>query len=324
MSAPSLALKLRNKAQAQLNFACRRLRKSIGGGGRTLENMSSEEWEASGKNVQKIADVLERKELDSSIVRGYGVEELTSEVKSKVANVVDSLESVMSGMSADDIGRFQVKEKLDAAKGILVNFERIEKALEELFTEERNDRKEWEEKNPRLAEQERELIIYENTLRGILLRKDSLNKLDKGEWIQALGCLKSMEAFLLEHKIAVERIKETKVEELLKELMTRFEDLDKDGIDRANFDVDTAERVWGLVDKLGSGVTWLMRSERLWTPGEPVGGVLIYALCITVNFLETYHTIYISPKVSATRQDDIQRRQESLARKRTRSIPRTH
>jgi len=120
MSAPSLALKLRNKAQAQLNFACRRLRKSIGGGGRTLENMSSEEWEASGKNVQKIADVLERKELDSSIVRGYGVEELTSEVKSKVANVVDSLESVMSGMSADDIGRFQVKEKLDAAKGILV------------------------------------------------------------------------------------------------------------------------------------------------------------------------------------------------------------
>jgi hypothetical protein len=264
----STDLKLRNKAQAELKFLCLKLRKSMGA--RTFENMGVEEWQACCKSVEKIAVIVEENAVDREIVRGYGVKQLADDIKNKATSFVGDLESVMDEIKENDMAKFQVKEKVDFAKRSLGSADRVIKALEKLSTEEKDARKEWEEKNPRLAEQERELMLYSKTLSGLLLKTESLNRLDRGEWIQAEGCLRTLEPFLLEHKIEADRIKHTNFEEILRAILARFESLDKDGIDRKSVDVDRAERVWGLIDKLGSGVAWLTRSHKLLTAGEPV------------------------------------------------------
>ena len=322
MSVMASTLKSRNKAQAELKFACLKLRKSLGGV-RKLEDVSVEEWEASGKSTQRIADVLQNGDVDASVVRSYVVQELVTEIKSKVVPFVGGLESVIDRVNEFDASRFQIGEILDLARVLLENIASSGKELEKIFERESNVRKDWEGKNPRLAEQERELRIYERTLRELLLRKESPNKLQNGEWIQAEGCLSSLEPYLLEHKIDAQRIEETKFEELLRELLGRFEKLDEGGIDKSSLDVARAERVWGLIDKLGSGVAWLMRSERLRTAGEPVGIFTISSEYFLI-FTETYNTIRISAQVRPTSQDDLQHEQDRVARERTRSFPRPH
>lgn len=308
MSTTASTLKSRNKAQADLKFGCLKVRKSVGGA-RKLEHVSVEEWEACRKTVQKIIDVLKSGDVDGCVVRSYGVEDLAAETKSCVAAFVNALESIVDGISLDDGAKFQVGEKMDLARAVFAGLERLESAVENVLDGERKERKQWEEKNPRLAEQERELRLYEKTLRELLLGNASLNRLEKGQWIQAEGCLRSLEPYLLEHKIEAQRVRDTRFEEVLRALLKKFEDLDREGIDRKNLDVERVERIWGLVDKLGSGLMWLVKSDKLWTPREPVSHPAISDASrwnILLTFLETYHQIHLSLEIGATRKDDFQ------------------
>lgn len=192
------------------------------------------------------------------------------EIASKVTGFVSGLKDVQGEMSKEDEERFQVTAKLRLAEAVIEGAYVVVNNVGILFQAGREERKEWEAQNPRLAEQEKELKIYEKTLRDLLLGKDGLDKVGKGEWLQAEGCLKSLELYLLEHKIDHQRVKKAKLEGILRDLLGKFEALDKKIANRGAFDADTAEKVWGLVDKLGSGLAWLARSERLWVDEEPV------------------------------------------------------
>lgn len=148
-----------------------------------------------------------------------------------------------------------------------------------------SQRKAWEEANPILAHQEFELNDYITRLRSALalpslpLNSDSddededltphttslLNTIPTPQWTEAERQLLSLESYIKSHPITASRLKATKIDAFLKQLLSALQTLDEVGLDRSTVDEALASRVWGLADKLGSGLTYLLRVDRRWT-----------------------------------------------------------
>lgn len=143
-------------------------------------------------------------------------------------------------------------------------------------------RKTWEEANPILAHQEFELNDYIKRLSTALLLSFSpnhvedddedttphtsspLNSVPESQWVEAERQLQSLEAYVKEHPIISDRVKATGIDAFLKQILNAMQQLDEVGINRSAVDEGRAGRVWGLADKIGSGLSYLLRVDRRW------------------------------------------------------------
>lgn len=108
---------------------------------------------------------------------------------------------------------------------------------------------------------EAELVHYDLTLTKLLLHRSHLSPMaivTNEEWQQAESCLKSLEVYLRETKIRALRIRITDFDVLIDLLMKSFDRLDREGL-RKKVDAKYPEACWGLVDKIGSGINYLMQ-----------------------------------------------------------------
>ena len=139
------------------------------------------------------------------------------------------------------------------------------------------ERKAWEEANPREAMQEFELNDYiERLSKALHIQpqeeaddtppalnpRSPLNSVSSDEWAEAERQMKSLEAYIKEHRILAARVKETQVDIFLKRLLQEFKSLDEAGIDRKNIDVERVERIWGLADMIGSALVYLLMVDK--------------------------------------------------------------
>jgi hypothetical protein len=146
------------------------------------------------------------------------------------------------------------------------------------------ERGEWEEQHPIEASQEFELEEYSKALRSALrvteeeydengdeIKKGGvMNEIPREQWAEAEKQIRSLEAYVKEHKILAARIRKTGIHELLVSILKAFKQLDEVGIDREKIDVARAERIWGLADKIGSGLDFLVHTDRRRRAEDPL------------------------------------------------------
>lgn len=144
--------------------------------------------------------------------------------------------------------------------------------------------REWEEQHPIEASQEFELGEYSKALRSALrvteeeydengdeIKKGGvMNEIPREQWAEAEKQIRSLEAYVKEHKILAARIRKTRIHELLVSILKAFKQLDEVGINREKIDVAQAERIWGLADKIGSGLDYLVHTDRRRREEDPV------------------------------------------------------
>ncbi len=140
------------------------------------------------------------------------------------------------------------------------------------------ERLDWKEANPREAHQEFELADYVFRLSSALHtkiededkdveeinpnNKSPLNDVSSSQWAEAERQMLSLEAYVKEHRIHADRVKSTKIDAFLKQVLKAFKQFDEAGIDRVKVDVAMVERIWGLADKVGSGLVYLVTVDR--------------------------------------------------------------
>lgn len=158
------------------------------------------------------------------------------------------------------------QEKLLQITSIREAAESITKLLNADKEREAETRRNWQEAHPIEAQQETELSLYDEALKRSLLDCSggkAMNQIPPAEWDKSEKCLLSLELYTREHKIRSERIRATKIDQTLKNLLKSFQELDQSGIRPETVDVQRAERVWGLVDKIGSGLSYLLKLDTI-------------------------------------------------------------
>ena len=143
----------------------------------------------------------------------------------------------------------------------------------QVLLENMGKRTEWEAQHPIEAAQEFELREYSQSLSILLLKSQggkALNDIPAENWAEAEMQLRSLEEYLKEHKIQAARIRETRVDKVMVALLKAFERLNETGINRQKVDVAQAQRIWGLVDKLGSSMSYVIQVDTLRREGEAI------------------------------------------------------
>jgi hypothetical protein len=122
----------------------------------------------------------------------------------------------------------------------------------------------WDAAHPIEAAQEHELNLSRTFLSSSIVRPDpeATRSVSREQWAEAEKTLNSLEAYLKDHKIKAERIRQTKLDQLMVDIVRELQDLDRIGIDTQSVDVQQVERVWGLADKLGSGLAYLLSVDK--------------------------------------------------------------
>lgn len=136
----------------------------------------------------------------------------------------------------------------------------------------------WEEKHPVQAAQERELLLYTQSLLP-LLDQPSARAIPTTNWQKAGMSLDSLQVYLLDNKISAEQIKsggQKGIEPVLRDVLTQMEQWDAQGLGfRKDERVDLAlvEKIWGRADKIGSGLSYLLTLDAR---GDAVHGVVSF------------------------------------------------
>lgn len=113
--------------------------------------------------------------------------------------------------------------------------------------------------------QEEELNLYKMKLSKLLLETGGeypLTCVTMERWAAAESCLMNLESYLKDHKIGPEQVRKTDICGTMIHLLRSMEALDKAGIDGKMVDVTLVERVWGMVDKIGSGLSYLLQVDK--------------------------------------------------------------
>jgi hypothetical protein len=119
--------------------------------------------------------------------------------------------------------------------------------------------------------QEDELSRYDAQLsRSLLKGSGDLSTVTKSMWAEAETSLNSLELYVKEHKVRADQIRKSDITGTIMILLKSLESLDQVGVDRTKVDVDQVERVWGLVDKIGSGLHYLLHVDKNRSSSDPV------------------------------------------------------
>ncbi|CAN8100274.1 unnamed protein product [Discula destructiva] len=136
-------------------------------------------------------------------------------------------------------------------------------------------RKAWENIHPIQAAQEHELSLYIESLLPIQ-EAPSARAISSAQWQRAETSLASLQVYLLENKISAQQVRsggEQGIVKVLKDILGQLEEWDAKGLGfmkDERVDLQLVEKIWGRVDKIGSGLSYLLTlNER----GDEVDGM---------------------------------------------------
>ncbi|ELR10670.1 hypothetical protein VC83_06850 [Pseudogymnoascus destructans] len=239
-----------------------------------LETISASSWasvesllQSTAKNISSVhdtpSDIKDAAEYFSTI---------TEWIRAWAKDLQQAISALHSPEEKQKLVSLQVVEKVEAAERSAKLASTISGSCQVLLAN-MGKRTEWEIQHPIEAAQEFELHEYSRSLSSSLLQSQggkALNDIPGERWAEAEKQLRSLENYLKEHKIQAVRIRETKIDKVMVALLKAVERLDETGINRQKVDVAQAERIWGLVDKLGSGLSYLLQVDARRREGEAV------------------------------------------------------
>ena len=239
-----------------------------------LETISASSWASVETLLQSTAKNISSVHDSPSDIKDAA--EYFSTISERIQAWANDLQQAMSALHSPEerqkLVSLQVVEKVTAAKRSTELASTISGSCQVLLAN-MGKRTEWEVQHPIEAAQEFELREYSRGLSSLLLQSQggkALNDTPGARWAEAEKQLRSLEEYLKEHKIQAVRIPETKMDKVMVALLKAFERLDETGINRQKVDVAQAERIWGLVDKLGSGMSYLLQVDARRPEGEAV------------------------------------------------------
>ncbi|KFY18287.1 hypothetical protein V492_00014 [Pseudogymnoascus sp. VKM F-4246] len=239
-----------------------------------LETISASSWASVESLLQSTAKNISSVHDSPSDIEAAA--EYFSTVSERIRAWANDLQQAISALKSPEekqkLVSLQVVEKVTAAERSSKLASTISGSCQVLLAN-AGKRSEWEVQHPIEAAQEFELREYSRSLSSLLLKSQggkALNEVPNDRWAEAEKQLRSLEEYLKEHKIQAVRIRETKTDKVMVALLKAFERLDETGINRQKVDVAQAERIWGLVDKLGSGMSYLLQVDVRRRQGEAV------------------------------------------------------
>ncbi|KFY45247.1 hypothetical protein V494_01065 [Pseudogymnoascus sp. VKM F-4513 (FW-928)] len=239
-----------------------------------LETVSASSWASVESLLQSTAKNISSVHNSPSDIEAAA--EYFSTVSERIRAWANDLQQAISALKSPEekqkLVSLQVVEKVTAAERSSKLASTISGSCQVLLAN-AGKRSEWEVQHPIEAAQEFELREYSRGLSSLLLKSQggkALNEVPNDRWAEAEKQLRSLEEYLKEHKIQAVRIRETKTDKVMVALLKAFERLDETGINRQKVDVAQAERIWGLVDKLGSGMNYLLQVDARRRQGEAV------------------------------------------------------
>lgn len=239
-----------------------------------LETISTSSWasvesllQSTAKNISSVYDT-------PSDIKDAAVyfSTITERIRAWAKDLQQAISALHSPEEKQKLVSLQVVEKVEAAERSAKLASTIGGSCQVLLAN-MGKRTEWEVQHPIEAAQEFELREYSRSLSSSLLQSQggkALNDIPGEKWAEAERQLRSLENYLKEHKIQAVRIRETKMDKVMVALLKAFERFDETGINRQKVDVARAERIWGLVDKLGSGMSYLLQVDARRREGEAV------------------------------------------------------
>lgn len=239
-----------------------------------LETISTSSWASVESLLQSTAKNISSVHDTPSDIKDAAVyfSTITERIRAWAKDLQQAISALHSPEEKQKLVSLQVVEKVEAAERSAKLASTISGSCQVLLAN-MGKRTEWELQHPIEAAQEFELREYSRILSSSLLQSQggkALNDIPGEKWAEAEKQLRSLEDYLKEHKIQAVRIRETKMDKVMVALLKAFERLDETGINRQKVDVAQAERIWGLVDKLGSGMSYLLQVDARRREGEAV------------------------------------------------------
>jgi hypothetical protein len=230
-----------------------------------LETISTSSWASVESLLQSTAKNISSVHDTPSDVKDAAVyfSTITERIRAWAKDLQQAISALHSPEEKQKLVSLQVVEKVEAAERSAELASTISGSCQVLLAN-MGKRTEWELQHPIEAAQEFELREYSRILSSSLLQSQggkALNDIPGEKWA---------EAEKQEHKIQAIRIRETKMDKVMVALLKAFERFDETGINRQKVDVAQAERIWGLVDKLGSGMSYLLQVDARRREGEAV------------------------------------------------------
>lgn len=239
-----------------------------------LETISASSWASVESLLQSTAKNISSVRDSPSDIKDAA--EYFSTISTQIEDWANDLQQAVSALNSPEekqkLVSLHVEEKLTAAKRSAKLASAISGSCQVLLAN-AGKRTEWEIQHPIEAAQEFELREYSRILSSSLLKSQggkALNDIPSEKWAEAEKQLRGLEEYLKEHKIQAARIREIKIDRVMIALLKAFERLDETGINRQKVDVAQAERIWGLVDKLGSGMSYLLQVDARRREGEAI------------------------------------------------------
>ncbi|OBT44121.1 hypothetical protein VE00_04521 [Pseudogymnoascus sp. WSF 3629] len=239
-----------------------------------LETISTSSWASVESLLQSTAKNISSVHDTPSDIKDAAVyfSTITERIRAWAKDLQQAISALHSPEEKQKLVSLQVVEKVEAAERSAKLASTISGSCQVLLAN-MGKRTEWELQHPIEAAQEFELREYSRILSSSLLQSQggkALNDIPGEKWAEAEKQLRSLEDYLKEHKIQAIRIRETKMDKVMVALLKAFERFDETGINRQKVDVAQAERIWGLVDKLGSGMSYLLQVDARRREGEAV------------------------------------------------------
>lgn len=255
-------LRLDDAATPSLKSLCATLRPLVSPG---LETLSLPSWQAL-ESLLLTAEAHTASIPDPPPAVTEATDYLTAvsqDLLAYSAALRDAMASLTSPAEQQKLLTLQAPEKLAAAERASALASTLVHACH-VHLSSLSARKAWESAHPIEAAQESELARYRAALTRTLLTSQggkALNDLGPAQWAEAERQLHSLEAYLTTHKIRAPQLRAANTDPLLRSLLRALERLDETGINFQKVDVARAQRVWGLADKLGSGVSYLLQVD---------------------------------------------------------------
>lgn len=190
-------------------------------------------------------------------------------------------ESVMVNLD-DDKGTVLEDERegrKEALQSLLVLSTDLHQRLQQRVDETLQTRKAWEEKHPVQAAQEHELSLYAESLLP-LLDAPSARTIRTTQWQEVEKALASLQVYLLDNKISAQQVRsggEKGIDPILRSVLRKMEEWDAEGLGFTKderVDLEVVEKIWGRVDKIASGLNYLLILDAR---GDAVEGVVSLA-----------------------------------------------
>lgn len=209
------------------------------------------------------------------------VEAMLGSLPCFLSQLKSNIERTMAAMDDDKapLAENEREGRKGALQALLALSTELHQRLQQRVDETLQTRKAWEEDHPIQAAQEHELSLYAQSLLP-LLDAPSARTISTTRWQEAEDSLASLQVYLLDNKISAEQVRSSGkkgIDPVLRDVLRKLEEWDAEGLGfkkDERVDLEVVEKIWGRVDKIASGLNYLLILDAR---GDMVEGVVSFA-----------------------------------------------